>query len=224
MPSPQLLALSPGVHAAKIETDMVFLDIPSDTYACLPDVAGAVWLDDELDALHVRDTQIATELLSAGVATKVLGSSSEIPLRFQIALPRQSAVGSTAMDLAPRHAPAMAASLVDLLLRYRGRAFADLVLLARGRNPGAGRWETTPEILDLVANFEGWIPYAPVSGKCLLRSFMLLRLLQRHGLDARWVFGVTTWPFQAHCWLQCGDVALDDSVDRLTEYTPILVL
>jgi hypothetical protein len=51
---------------------------------------------------------------------------------------------------------------------------------------------------------------------------MLLRLLHAKGLDAHWVFGVRTWPFQAHCWLQCEDLVLDDQPDRVRAFTPIM--
>jgi hypothetical protein len=48
-----------------------------------------------------------------------------------------------------------------------------------------------------------------------------LRIL---GFDADWIIGVRTWPFMAHCWLQVGAVALDDDVERLAAYTPILAV
>ena len=57
-----------------------------------------------------------------------------------------------------------------------------------------------------------------------MRSFVLLRFLQRSGGKATWVFGVRTWPFGAHCWLQLGDVALDDDPARLVGYAPILAV
>jgi hypothetical protein len=81
-----------------------------------------------------------------------------------------------------------------------------------------------PAALEVVARFRRWAPFAPVSGKCLLRSFMLLRLLRRRGFDAHWVFGVSTWPFTAHCWLQVGDIVLDDSHERLLPYRIIHVI
>ena len=76
----------------------------------------------------------------------------------------------------------------------------------------------------LVAGFHRWAYWTPAPAKCLIRSFMLLRLLRRHGLDARWVFAVRTWPFEAHCWLQAGATVLDDAGDRLVAYHPILVV
>lgn len=57
-----------------------------------------------------------------------------------------------------------------------------------------------------------------------MRSYLQLQYLHRLGLDADWVIGVRTWPFMAHCWLQVGAVALDDDVERLIPYTPILVV
>jgi hypothetical protein len=82
----------------------------------------------------------------------------------------------------------------------------------------------SPELLECVDAFHRWSPYAPVSGKCLLRAFMLRRFLIRNGHNAHWVFGVTTWPFSAHCWLQCGTVALDEYAERTAAYTPIMIL
>ena len=41
---------------------------------------------------------------------------------------------------------------------------------------------------------------------------------------AVWVFGVRTWPFSAHCWLQIGDAVLDDDPERVGIYPPILAV
>jgi hypothetical protein len=38
------------------------------------------------------------------------------------------------------------------------------------------------------------------------------------------VFGVRTWPFHAHCWLQVEDVVLDDHHERIGAYTPLMAL
>ena len=76
----------------------------------------------------------------------------------------------------------------------------------------------------LVARYHRWACWMPAPSKCLIRSYTLLRLLRRNGFDARWVFAVKTWPFEAHCWLQAGSVILDDVPDRLLAYHPILVV
>jgi hypothetical protein len=68
------------------------------------------------------------------------------------------------------------------------------------------------------------VVWAPAPRQCLVRSFMLMRFLTRAGADARLVFGVRTWPFGAHCWVQAGDQVLDDYADRLVGYSPIMAI
>ena len=80
------------------------------------------------------------------------------------------------------------------------------------------------ETLRLARVFQRVAVWLPMPRKCLVRSFVLLRFLQRSGLNARWVFGVRTWPFAAHCWLQLEDTVLDDLVERLAAYEPILAV
>jgi len=38
------------------------------------------------------------------------------------------------------------------------------------------------------------------------------------------VFGVKLNPFSAHCWVQAGDIVLNDAIDHVTIHTPILVV
>lgn len=59
---------------------------------------------------------------------------------------------------------------------------------------------------------------------CLLESLSLLHVLGRYGIHAHWVFGVRTEPFFAHCWLQKHDCVLSDSLDRVWQFTPIMVV
>lgn len=113
-----------------------------------------------------------------------------------------------------------AIATVDFWLNYRGRSLSQLIALAeRGRQAAMADEQA---VCALAQRFERWIILAPVSSKCLVRSFMLLRYLQRRGHAARWVFGVRTWPFRAHCWVQSGSVVLDDAQERLVAYAPIL--
>lgn len=74
------------------------------------------------------------------------------------------------------------------------------------------------------AVFARMLPWLPVRNQCLHRSALLAAFLARRGLAAEWVFGVRTWPFRAHCWLQTGDVCLNDDAERLRSYTPIYVV
>ena len=82
---------------------------------------------------------------------------------------------------------------------------------------------TTPEDNLLQANrqFACARRYVPIEPICLLDSLSLLRFLSRRGLSANIVFGVTPEPFAAHCWVQAGDLVLNETLSDANAHTPI---
>jgi len=65
-----------------------------------------------------------------------------------------------------------------------------------------------------------------VSGtnSCLKRSLTLIEFLSIYGLFPKWVFGVQVEPFSAHCWVQQGPAVLNDSLQHIKTFTPIMVV
>lgn len=63
--------------------------------------------------------------------------------------------------------------------------------------------------------------YVPIEPICLLDSLSLLRFLSRRGLPANIVFGVIPEPFAAHCWVQAGDIALNEALSDARAHAPI---
>jgi hypothetical protein len=63
--------------------------------------------------------------------------------------------------------------------------------------------------------------YVPIEPVCLLDSLSLLRFLSRRGLSVSIVFGVTPEPFAAHCWVQAGDIVLNETLSDANAHTPI---
>jgi hypothetical protein len=59
---------------------------------------------------------------------------------------------------------------------------------------------------------------------CLLDSLTMVHFLGAEGIHPDWVFGVKTEPFDAHCWVQHGEVVLNDAPDRVRQYSPILIV
>lgn len=210
-----MLRLSPGVHAATIGDDLVFLDERADRYLCVVGARPLGLLGGEAGGV---DPESFAALRAAGLVddeAPLCGLDVDWPLprRDLRGLDRNLGVGNFAQA---------AWCLADAGRHYRGRTFEAILNLGRDRPaPNNG---TEREVAALIRGFRSWAPFAPGASKCLLRAFMLLRLLRREGLDARWVFAVRTWPFAAHCWLQIGDLALDGEVERLAAYVPILVI
>ena len=60
--------------------------------------------------------------------------------------------------------------------------------------------------------------------ECLFESLTLKLFLARYGLFPEWVFGVRLEPFSAHCWLQFGHVLLNDSLQFVRTFTPIMAV
>ena len=59
---------------------------------------------------------------------------------------------------------------------------------------------------------------------CLFESLALFNFLAHYDIYPTWVFGVTTVPFAAHCWLQLDTIACNDPLDQIRRYTPIMVV
>ena len=79
-------------------------------------------------------------------------------------------------------------------------------------------------ITSLAAQFRSLRPLYPHPSVCLFDSIALLDFLARHKVYANLVFGVVADPFTAHCWVQHHDIALNDDIESLQRYTPILGL
>lgn len=65
---------------------------------------------------------------------------------------------------------------------------------------------------------------APVRRVCLLDSLALIDWLGDDVEAVQLVFGVTAYPFGAHCWVQTRQTLLGDPPDTIGRYAPILHL
>jgi len=77
----------------------------------------------------------------------------------------------------------------------------------------------------LIAQFAALRPYFfTAKDACLFEALALSEFLAKHGVFPRWVFGVQSRPFAAHCWLQVGSVVLNDTLDHVRRYAPIMAV
>lgn len=78
--------------------------------------------------------------------------------------------------------------------------------------------------LGLIAASEATRRYRSVYDQCLPRSLVLTHALRQRGAQARLILGVTGSPFAAHAWVQEDGCVLNDRVDQVGLFTPILVV
>lgn len=209
----------PGhVHLAWRGDDIVVLDTCNDAYSCLIGAAWHVQPADRADAV-LAHTEILDELISAGLVTLQPPSDKRASSRT----PTKTL--SPCLTSRTSDALAVALNAIDGGFAFRGRAFAELIAPLPPRQIASPDGSESFERLHrLVSAFCTLLPWLPYQGQCLHRAFMLRRLLAGQGLHVDWVFGVRTWPFMAHCWLQADDVLLADDLDRVLGFTPILVV
>ncbi|WP_062099660.1 lasso peptide biosynthesis B2 protein [Caulobacter sp. CCH5-E12] len=213
------LWLPSDIHLVAIDEDVVFLDTAADAYFCLTGATEMLSIQDD-GAIVVSKPEAADPLIEAGLLTSTLFRTRAPP-------PSRPTVGLSA---SPRAVSPPAWVRAVRANTKAAQAIGELTfqqLLALARSPvdrSAAEEEADAALLAESARFARMAPWLPKDGVCLLRSLQQLLYLRSLGHRPRWVFGVRTWPFDAHCWLQLGDVVLDDHIEHVQAFTPILAV
>ncbi len=204
--------LAETVHAVKLGSDLVLLDLSTDGYFLVPDCAQVRVDGGSLRApMDLMLDLAANELLQSGAPSVRRSPPPPIPLRR---LPDVEAGRPSAVDIAT----------FAMLWADTARRKPTLQSLARQVSGRRGRRDDLDAIAARVRLFLQLLPYAPAVGACLFQAELLLRFLNAADLDADWVFGVRVWPFLAHCWLQVDEHCVSQSPDTLTIYRPIMAI
>lgn len=217
-------ALKPGVSFCRVSDRMMFLDIEADRYFCLSPTAEQSFAR-LIDGVPIvaEDEAILANLARHGPLTD---GSHGGPI---VSCPATAATRSDLPGLAipPRPTQLMLAAgslaLAPLRLRLFGLAGVIRALQVRKAratilDPHDRRATTT------AAAFVQLRYVATAHDRCLTRSIAMASRLFAQGLSAELVLGVQLRPFAAHAWVQAGDRLLNDRVDVVRDFTPILVV
>lgn len=207
---------------------LVFLDIAGDRYFSLPTpmertlsayLQGDECADHDLRALTERG--ILVDVATAGDIN-----------RAHIRSARRSAMEAPASDVRLRLRDL--AEVLVLVVRARLELkFSSLKRIlddiATRASDEASQTRSDPasseaQIAAAAAVFRRARLFVPVETRCLLDSIAMARFLRRRDLHARIVFGVAFDPFTAHCWVQTGDLVLNDTAGNVASHTPIRVV
>ena len=113
---------------------------------------------------------------------------------------------------------------LQLKMRPLKSVLGGLAKRRRNRAPDPANASSEQSLLAATARFERARMYVPLPTTCLLDSVALMKFLARHHLCANLVFAVSAEPFTAHCWVQSGDLALNETVGDANAHTPIRVV
>jgi hypothetical protein len=121
-----------------------------------------------------------------------------------------------------------ASATIRARLLLKNRTFETVIARTRHRaEEGRRRTPSLPEaeLHRLIHAFATLQPFFfAAKDACLFDALSLSEFLAGYGVFPHWVFGVQSRPFAAHCWLQLDGLVLNDTVDHVKRYTPIMVV
>lgn len=219
---------------------LALLDVRADSYSCarlerlgaLPDVvaglpAHADWphgTDARLRAIASVQDLARRGLVVEGAAAAASNFASE---PVEASALDGAACGSSGLEQSTRletMAACVGAWVLLKLLPFHKIFEREAAFARRSRDaPNALQTEAMCAALTGAARaFEAARLWFPKDRICLFDSLALLQFLRGRGLTARWVFGVRTHPFEAHCWVQAGRIVLNDSAEHAGGFSLIL--
>lgn len=224
--------LRESLSCCDVDGHLIFLDVAQDRYFKLTDT-----LEEAMRRFQAHKD--VTPTLVEGLAAARILVEAQNPIaravRANIRRPTCSAIEQPITVAGQRIGIATIFEVMAIVwsthrqLKTRTlKANLDQASAYRDRKAGA-HGDATPaaaegSLLQANGQFERARRYVPIEPICLLDSLSLLRFLSRRGLPANIVFGVTPEPFAAHCWVQAGDMVLNETLFDTHAYTPIKVV
>lgn len=215
-----------------VDGHMIFLDIVQDRYFKL---TGP--LEKAMRSFQAHENVASTPLKDLATA-RILVEAPDLKSPAAIANiqhPTRSAIEQPAAIAGHRLSPAIVFEIMAIIWSTRRhlktrtlKTNLDEASAYRDRKIGAlevampiARDDSLLQANWQFARARRYVPMEPI---CLLDSLSLLRFLSRRGLSANIVFGVTSEPFTAHCWVQAGDIVLNETLSDANAHTPIRMI
>ena len=206
----------------------VFLDLHNDEYMCLGREQTRVFktlLDGN------RPTGESADIVQTLLDRKLLvadESEGKRPVPLTAHAPETNLVTDTDKPrpaIGPVHVYRFFAASATASWNLRWRSIEQTVQQVE-RRKRRRRDALTPvdnaTITELFRIFQALRPFYPRPYLCLFDSLALLHFLARFDVYPEWVYGVKLEPWGAHCWVQSGDLVVNDIVDNVNGYTPIM--
>jgi hypothetical protein len=219
------LSLRNGVHCCIADGRTAFLDVNSDRYFALPprlEQAFANLVQSGDEPLSDDCLKLLAPLIQSGILTPDNSGLCPISPRH-LPLAQASVFDTPAEEAGFLHTAT--AIVVQAWVAYQlkrlplHRTLARIE--ARKKRARCRRVEAPAAALSAFIKTRRIIG---TQNHCLRWSLALVELLALNQYYPDLVLGVRMGPFSAHAWVQDGDFVLNDEVDQIRPYTPILVI
>ena len=213
--------LLPHVHAVETDGDLVFMDARANQYYCI--ARGAA---DGLYAALSRpgrfrpDLPVVADLEASGM----FGMVDDMPVRPAVPMLATSELeeGETGRNARWNVSLRIASCALRAALRVRLQSPEHWLRRAALRNARHAHRADPARIASIAAHVREARPFLPGLSRCLPNSLLLLEMLHAARQPGRWVFGVRTFPFEAHCWVEHDGKVLNDRLEHVRWFTPLV--
>lgn len=205
----------------------IFLDVDADRYFALPANSHSAF-QRQIDGAVVDDNDRTSlqPLIARGLLIPRPNPLGDVT-------PRQ--LPGAGQDMGLKHGArasrticlSVAAAQLSAMMLVRTRSLASIKRHVAGRRRRIGaqaRQGSNKEISEIAAGFDALDSFLGRGDRCLVRSLAFLSLCWRRQFSPFLVFGVQANPFSAHCWVQQEDVVLNDALENVRPFSPIMIL
>jgi hypothetical protein len=235
-------AISRHVFMCVRDDDLILLDIAGDQYLAL-EAAQTIGLGGMVNGwpvkgaasgreVHtsVRDDQaLAHDLLQRGILTADIASGKDgAPVTVAPVVAELTADSAGRRTPRPVDAIALTGSSISAALSLRYRPLDRVIRRVehrkqrRAKQPDSINWDMVRRLIGAYGYLRPFLFSA--RNQCLFECLVLTNHFARYNFFPTWVFGVHTRPFAAHCWIQSDGVVLNDTLDHVNRYTPIMAI
>ncbi|MBF5089113.1 lasso peptide biosynthesis B2 protein [Novosphingobium sp. NBM11] len=215
--------LRDDLHFCRSGDRTVFLDLRADRYFSLPSKADMAFQEVVQKGSLAARPEVDCLL---GLGVLIEGPPDTRPRPCAPAHPPRDSMVDV---MTPRPSP-LSLATASLAL---AQAEAQLRFMTLHRMVGRIAWIktrltplTNPELKlhAAVEAFSALSRWVSARDRCLPRSMAMAKLLLSRDVGVEMVFGVAARPFRAHCWVQYEHIVLNDHLENIHSYTPILVI
>lgn len=212
----RVIALYPHVYGVLLGSDAILLDVQTDRYHALVEAVDRDGSADSAGIDQILLPEAAEALIEADLAFRGSGRAFN-----DLKSPEKEfrALANDDERPAVRDGIDLIAALVTTGWRMRRG------LPCRSYHPSRAPAGTT-RLVDVHLAMAALCRirlYVPTPRRCLPASLVTAMFLARRGFATQIVFGVRSYPFEAHCWVEHAGIVMDDTLDKVLAYRPIVV-
>ena len=216
--------LRTGVTFCDVSDRILFLDIIADRYFCLSERAEHAFRGIiECGKPDVANRDALAGMLQSGILAETVHDN--VPRAFRLRYkPTASLIDAPKQGVGAYEVSAALTALIMVRLSLRVRGLAGILhKLAALKSRLYTSDEPSETALSVIAaSFERTARLVRSHDQCLFRSVALARRLAARGIPGDLYIGVRLRPFAAHSWVQSGRWLVNDRIDTVETYTPIL--